>query len=252
MRPSRTGGPFSWGDNSLGRKRAIVVTLIVLACVLALAFALFRISRARCFSLVGEAICHVDTDQPLVALTLDDGPTAEGTPWALSTLRRYRAHATFFLIGASAAGQEKLVQQILADGNEVGNHSFTHVRMVGYSAGFYDSEIMRTDAALRQAGVQDLHLFRPPYGKKLIGLPRALARHDYRLIMWDVEDPSGAATPQAYAAEVVRQARPGSIILMHVMYRGDRIARAALPLVLQGLKARGFRIVTVGELLRYR
>ena len=252
MRPSRTGGPFSWGDNSLGRKRAIVVTLIVLACVLALAFALFRISRARCFSLVGEAICHVDTDQPLVALTLDDGPTAEGTPWALSTLRHYRAHATFFLIGASAAGQEKLVQQILADGNEVGNHSFTHVRMVGHSAGFYDSEIMRTDAALRQAGVQDLHLFRPPYGKKLIGLPRALARHDYRLIMWDVEDPSGAATPQAYAAEVVRQARPGSIILMHVMYRGDRIARAALPLVLQGLKARGFRIVTVGELLRYR
>jgi len=220
--------------------------------VLALAFALFRVSRARCFSLVGEAICHVDTDQPLVALTLDDGPTADGTPWALSTLRRYRVHATFFLIGASAAGQEKLVQQILADGNEVGNHSFTHVRMVGHSAGFYDSEIMRTDAALRQAGVQDLHLFRPPYGKKLIGLPRALARHDYRLIMWDVEDSSGAATPQAYAAEVVRQARPGSIILMHVMYRGDRIAQAAFPLVLQGLKARGFRIVTVGELLRYR
>ena len=70
--------------------------------------------------------------------------------------------------------------------------------------------------------------------------------------MWDVEDSSGAATPQAYAAEVVRQARPGSIILMHVMYRGDRIAQAAFPLVLQGLKARGFRIVTVGELLRYR
>ena len=227
----------------------IVVSLVTLMGVLALAFALFRISRARCFSLGGEAICHVDTDQPLVALTLDDGPTADGTPWALSTLRRYRAHATFFLIGASVAGQETLVRQILADGNEVGNHSFTHVRMIGHSDGFYDSEIMRTDAALRRAGVPDPHLFRPPYGKKLLGLPRALARHDYRMIMWDVEDPPGAATPEAYAAEVVRQARPGSIILMHVMYRGNRIAQAALPLVLQGLEARGFRVVTAGELL---
>jgi len=220
--------------------------------VLALAFALFHISRARCFSLVGEAICHVDTDQPIVALTLDDGPTADGTPRALATLRRYRAHATFFLIGASVAGQETLVRQIPADGNEVGNHSFTHVRMIGHSAGFYDSEIMRTDAALRRAGARDLHLFRPPYGKKLIGLPRTLARHDYRMIMWDVEDPLSATTPEAYAAEMVRQARPGSIILMHVMYRGDRIAQAALPLVLQGLEARGFRVVTVGELLRYK
>jgi len=226
--------------------------LVTLLGVLALAFALFHISRARCFSLVGEAICHVDTNQPIVALTLDDGPTADGTPWALATLRRHRAHATFFLIGASVAGQEPLVRQILAEGNEVGNHSFTHARMIGHSAGFYDSEIMRTDAALRRAGAADPQLFRPPYGKKLIGLPRALARHDYRMIMWDVEDPSGAATPEAYAAEVVRQARPGSIILMHVMYRGNRIAQAALPLVLQGLEARGFRVVTAGELLRYK
>jgi peptidoglycan/xylan/chitin deacetylase (PgdA/CDA1 family) len=222
------------------------------ALLLAAAFSLFQISRARCFSLTGEAICRVETDAPIVALSFDDGPTPEGIAWATSVLRPAHAHATFFLIGAEIPGREALVRQLLAEGHEVGNHSFSHVRMVLHSASFYDEEIMRTDALLRGAGVPAPNLFRPPYGKKLIGLPAALARHDYRMIMWDVEDPPGAATPQDYANAVVREARPGSIILMHIMYSGNRIAREALPLVVQGLEARGLRIVTVGELLGYR
>jgi peptidoglycan/xylan/chitin deacetylase (PgdA/CDA1 family) len=124
--------------------------------------------------------------------------------------------------------------------------------MALHASAFYDDEIMRTDALLRGAGVPSPNLFRPPYGKKLIGLPNALARHDYRMIMWDVEDPAGATTAQAYADAVVREARPGSIILMHIMYPGNRVAREALPLVVRGLQARGLRIVTVGELLRQR
>jgi peptidoglycan/xylan/chitin deacetylase (PgdA/CDA1 family) len=223
-----------------------------LALLLAGAFALFQISRARCFSLTGEAICHVETEAPLVALTFDDGPTAEGVALATSVLRAANAHATFFLIGGEIGGREALVSQLLAEGHEVGNHSFSHVRMMFHSSSFYEDEIMRTDALLRGAGVPAPSLFRPPYGKKLIGLPNALVRHDYRLIMWDVEDPPGATTPQAYADAIVRQARPGSIILMHIMYSPNRIARDALPLVVRGLQARGLRIVTVGELLRQR
>jgi peptidoglycan/xylan/chitin deacetylase (PgdA/CDA1 family) len=222
------------------------------ALLLAGAVILFQISRARCFSLTGEAICRVETNAPIVALSFDDGPTPEGVAWATSVLRPAHAHATFFLIGAEIPGREAFVRQLLAEGHEVGNHSFSHVRMVLHSSSFYDDEIMRTDALLRGAGVSAPNLFRPPYGKKLIGLPAALARHDYRMILWDVEDPPGAATPQDYANAVVREARPGSIILMHIMYSGNRVAREALPLVVRGLEARGLRIVTVGELLRHR
>jgi peptidoglycan/xylan/chitin deacetylase (PgdA/CDA1 family) len=222
------------------------------ALLLAAAFSLFQISRARCFSLTGEAICRVETNAPIVALSFDDGPAPEGIAWATSVLRPAHAHATFFLIGAEIPGREALVRQLLAEGHEVGNHSFSHVRMVLHSSSFYDDEIMRTDALLRGAGVSAPNLFRPPYGKKLIGLPAALARHDYRMILWDVEDPPGATTPQDYANAVVREARPGSIILMHIMYSGNRVARDALPLVVRGLEARGLRIVTVGELLRHR
>ena len=233
------------------RRFLIVVGAAIALLLLAAALALIEISRARCFSLVGEAICHVETREPLVALSFDDGPTPEGVAYATSVLRPASAHATFFLIGAQIPGHEALVRQLLAEGHEVGTHSFSHERMAFHSAAFYEDEIMRTDALLRAAGVPAPDLFRPPYGKKLIGLPRALERHNYRMIMWDVEDPPEAATPEAYAEAVVREARPGSIILMHVMYSTNRIARGALPLVVRGLQARGFRIVTVGELLRH-
>jgi peptidoglycan/xylan/chitin deacetylase (PgdA/CDA1 family) len=234
------------------RRRRILWCGAGLVLLLAIAFALFQVSRARCFSLVGEAICRVETERPLVALTFDDGPTRDGVELATRVLRDNDAHGTFFLIGGEIAGREPLVRRLLAEGHEIGNHSFSHVRMVLHRPGFYDEEIMRTDALLRGAGVPAPNLFRPPYGKKLIGVPNALARHGYRMIMWDVEDPPGAADARAYADRVVRAARPGSIILMHIMYKSNGLAREALPLVVQGLRARGFQLVTVGELLRHR
>jgi peptidoglycan-N-acetylglucosamine deacetylase len=233
-----------------GRRRALAWIGILFIALLLLAAALFQVSKARCFALVGEPICRVETDAPVVALTFDDGPTPQGVAWASQVLRQHDARGTFFLIGEAVPGQESLVRTLVADGHEIGNHSFSHVRMVGHGAAFYDSEIMRTDALLRAAGAPRPTLFRPPYGKKLIGLPRALARHDYRLIMWDIEDPPGAGTPQEYARQMVDQARPGSILLVHLMYRSNGVAREALPLIVEGLARRGFRMVTVSELLR--
>jgi len=233
-------------------RRIALWTALALAGLILVALAIFQVSKARCFALTGDIVCRVETTAPIVALTFDDGPTPEGVAWTSAVLRRHRARATFFLIGGEVGGREALVRRLLAEGHEIGNHSFSHVRMIGRSAAFYDAEIARTDAALRRAGVPSPSLFRPPYGKKLIGLPGALARHDYRMIMWDVEDPPGAATPRAYAEQMVRAARPGSILLMHVMYRDNRVARAALPLVVEGLQARGLRLVTVSELLRHR
>jgi peptidoglycan/xylan/chitin deacetylase (PgdA/CDA1 family) len=236
------------------RRRARLVTMLgaALALLAGASLAVFQISRARCFALVGEAICRVETSAPLVALTFDDGPTPEGVALATAALRAHGAHATFFLIGGAVEENAALVRQLLAEGHEVGNHSYSHERMIFHTSGWYEDEVMRTDALLRAAGVPAPTLFRPPYGKKLIGLPFALTQHNYRMIMWDVEDPPGATDARAYADEVLRQARPGSIILMHIMYNSNRIARMALPLVLRGLDERGLRVVTVGELLRRR
>lgn len=140
------------------------------------------------------------------------------------------------------------VRRILAAGHEVANHSWSHRRMIGGSSGWYDSEIARTAALLRRLGARGPLLFRPPFGKKLVGLPLAVRRQGHRMIMWDVAEPDTAG-PRAYAAHIIERARSGSIILMHIMHWSNGVAREALPLVIHGLRRRGFRIVTVGELL---
>lgn len=230
------------------RTRVLRRAAAVLMLTLAIAIALWRISKADCFVLVGEVTCRVETAEPIVALSLDDGPAVAGTEPVLATLERAGVHATFFLIGHYVEEEPGLVRRILAAGHEIANHSWSHRRMIGRSEAHYEEEIARTAAALRQLGGTGPLLFRPPFGRKLFGLPRAAARQGHRMIMWDVGEPD-TRDPRAYAAHIVERARPGSIILMHVMYSGNGTARAALPLVLEGLRRKGLRVVTVGELL---
>lgn len=221
---------------------ALIVALPVLYVVQ------HKVSKARCFALVGDLVCRADTSEKLVALTFDDGPTAHGVDAVLPLLDRYNAKGTFFLIGERAT--MPLVTKIVAAGHEIGNHSFNHHRMVYRSSSFYDDEIRRTDAALTAAGAPSPTLFRPPFGKKLVGLPLAVERSGKRMIMWDSGDPPDRA-PKMYAAKILAQVRPGSIVLIHPMYSGNATERAALPIILDGLNRRGFRMVTVSELLAF-
>ena len=226
--------------------RRVAGLCLAVAIGLAIPAALFKISKARCFTLTGQAICRVETDQKLVALTFDDGPTKAGLDAVLPELKRYNAKGTFFLIGADSKAE--LVRRVVDDGHEVGNHSYSHRRMIFRSSSFYEQEIRRTDAVLQQAGAPRPRLFRPPYGKKLIGLPLVIERNGQKMIMWDSGDPPDR-DPAIYARKVLDQVRPGSIVLIHPMYPREGTERAALPLILEGLKNRGYRMVTVSELL---
>ena len=229
------------------RRRWLLLGLGVLVVVAAGFFAAWRISSQRCFVLTGHVTCRVETRAPLVALTFDDGPTDLGLDSLLPELARHHARATFFVIGETVARRPDLAARLIAAGHELGDHSYTHRRMVGRPGRWYDRELALTEARLAAAGSRS-RLFRPPYGKKLVGLPLAVERHGLRMITWDVEDPA-ATDPAAYARQVLAEVRPGSIILMHPMYPSNATARAALPLILDGLAAKGLKAVTVGELL---
>ncbi len=234
---------------SISRRGALALA-VTIALLLAIAIAAFFVSRALCFQLIGRPICHVETRDRLVALSFDDGPTPEGVTIILDALRRYDAHATFFLIGGEVEKHPGEVRRLLAAGQEVGNHSYSHSRMWGLFPAPYVAEIRRTDALLRAQGAAPV-LFRPPYGKKLTGLPLAVERTGYRMVTWDIADPDEAGDARSYADRVLAQVKPGSIILIHAMYSSRRIAREALPLILTGLQARGYRAVSVSELLRH-
>lgn len=232
--------------------RRRIIVLVVVGLVIAGLFGVLQLTNARTFQVVGDLVARVDTERAVVALTFDDGPTTDYTQPVLEILKAHDVRATFFLTGRETAENPQGAKAIADAGHEIGNHSWSHNRMILVSPSTVREEIESTDAVIRDAGYTgELH-FRPPYGKKLVSLPWYLAQNDRTTIMWDVEpeaDPVTAADPQAMADYVIANATNGSIIIMHVMYESRRASRQALPALIDGLKARGLRFVTVSELL---
>lgn len=220
-----------------------------LAVGLVLAVGAWLVSRSTTWQLWGRIVARVETTEPMVALTFDDGPVASITPVVLDILAREGVRATFFLTGAELEGNPEAGRLIAAAGHELGNPSFSHRRMVLVGRAFVADEIGRTDRAIRATGYAGAILFRPPYGKKLWALPAWLAEHDRTTVTWDVApDGDPATSAEAITAAALAGVRQGSILLLHVMYPGRDRSRAALPLIIQGLRAKGFRFVTVSEL----
>ena len=226
------------------RKRLLIAPVALLA----LLTGLHLLSKAHCFQLTGELVCRVETQEKLVALTFDDGPTPWGVDETLAALSAGGATGTFFLIGSEVEERPELVGKLLAAGHEIGNHSYSHVHNIGRLPGFYRKEVGVTNRLLREAGAEPRY-FRPPFGQKLYGLPEAVAGAGLVTVMWDVEEDPSITDPRAFADHILGAVRPGSIVLIHPMYRANHTAREALPLIVEGLAAKGYRMVGVSELL---
>lgn len=231
------------------RARRVLFAGGALLLVLGALFGLWRLAKAPCVQPIGEMHCRVETSERLIALTFDDGPTERGVSTVLPILERTGAKATFFLVGQSVAERPELARRLAEAGHELGNHTYTHRRMLLRWPTTYADEIARTDAVLRKAGEPNPRLLRPPYGKRLVGLPLAAGKLGYKTIMWDVGDPPEMEDERAYAAAILFKARPGSIVLMHPMHGQGEVVGRALPIIIENLQARGFRLVTVSELL---
>lgn len=222
--------------------------MIAPVALLVLLTGLYLLSKAHCFQLTGDLVCRVETQDKLVALTFDDGPTPWGVDETLAALSDGAATGTFFLIGSEVEERPELVGRLLAAGHEIGNHSYSHVHNIGRLSGFYRDEVGKTDRLLREAGAEPRY-FRPPYGQKMYGLPKAVAAAGLTTVMWDVEEDPSINNPRAYADHILDAVRPGSIVLIHPMYRANRTAREALPLIVEELAGKGYRMVSVSELL---
>ena len=183
-----------------------------------------------------------------VALTFDDGGAG---PWAsmLSTLKAYHAHATFFPLGPYAAASPSLMRRTLAEGHAVGSHGWTHTAMTRQSYSGVRGEWIRSEAPWwNAAGATPVPYCRPPGGDYNGSTVAASGSAGFtRVIMWDV-DPSDWSEPgsSVIAQRVLSHVRPGSIVCMHL--RGQ--TAAALPTILSGLRARGYKAVSLPELFR--
>lgn len=232
------------------RKAAIVLVLLAGA-----AYATFQVSRSRTFQLFGEIVHRVETDRKVVALTFDDGPRTDVVDEILASLAKHGVKATFFVCGAEIENHPEAAKKLVAAGHELGNHSYSHVRMWFKSPSFIAGEFERTDALIRGAGHRGPIHVRAPYCKKLVALPWYFAKHDRIHVTFDVEPESDAeldADASRLIAHVLQKSEPGSIILLHPWYGGRERSRAAIDRIVAGLKEKGLELVTVDELLQLR
>ena len=226
--------------------------IAVIILLLASCFSLYHLSRSRKFQLFAPIVSQVQTDKPIIALTFDDGPTKAYTQDVLDLLDAKGIKATFFVTGNQTLENMDLAKSIVQAGHELGNHSFSHKRMVLKSPAFIREEIQETDKAIRQAGhVGDIY-FRPPYGKKLFVLPWYLRQNNRTTIMVSVEPDTFESSAEGMRSYVQREVEAGGIILLHVMYESNGEARAALPLIISDLQNAGYSFVSLQQHLHYR
>jgi peptidoglycan/xylan/chitin deacetylase (PgdA/CDA1 family) len=233
------------------RWRRLAVTLGAVALLAGGLNGLYHLARSRTTQLFGTLVARVETPERVVALTFDDGPTAAFVDELLSALGSHQARATFFVNGAHVAEAPEIARRLVAAGHELGNHTYSHERMVLRSQRFIRFQVEHTDELIRAAGQRGAIYFRPPFCWKLVGLPWFLWRTGRTTVTWDIDadSPANASDPARIVWECVRRVRPGSIMLLHVWYPARSASRAALPLILDQLQAKGYRFVTIRELL---
>jgi peptidoglycan/xylan/chitin deacetylase (PgdA/CDA1 family) len=187
--------------------------------------------------------------QATVALSFDDSPGPH-TEEIVKTLLSHGAKATFFIIGNRIAGHARLLRAMAGDGMELGNHSYSHPRNLATDGAGASRELEAADAAIRRASGFQPCLFRPPYGDLTPDLAQRAKQAGLTTAKWTV-DPADWTHPGAIAIRerVLAGARPGSIVVLHdnVESRGQTLQ--ALPAIIEGLRARGLRLVTISELL---
>jgi peptidoglycan/xylan/chitin deacetylase (PgdA/CDA1 family) len=193
-------------------------------------------------------IWMVQTREPVVALTFDDGPHPVHTPQVLDILKRHNAHATFFLIGERARQHPELIARIRAEGHEIGNHTDSMKTTLYMSAERFEQSLQHAEQTLELD--EGRKLMRPAGGLIRPSQVAAAKKHGYTVVVgssyaWDPERP-----PTAYIRwAIAKNLRPGAIAVLHDA-GGDRSRSvAALEGILADAEQKRLRCVTLSELL---
>ncbi len=196
----------------------------------------------------GVRVSRVAVPGPYVALTFDDGPHASYTPQILDILKRHGAHATFFVLGSRAASHPGILARAVAEGNEIGSHTWNHMNMARSSHAAICSDLDRTAAAIEKATGKRPRVMRPPYGAANSAVTSLVyGRYGTPAILWDVDTQDWRRPGVGVVVDrAVSKARSGSIILVHDIHASTL---AAVEGIVSGLQARGFKLVTVSQLM---
>lgn len=185
----------------------------------------------------------IDNKKPMVAISYDDGPHKENTPKILDILKQNNACATFFVLGKRVQHRENLLQQMLDQGCEIGNHSWDHKQLTKLSYDQVESEIEDTQNAVFEAVHVYPSLLRPPYGDTNMAVREQI---NMPAMLWDIDTEDWKnKNAEETARRALLQVKDGDIILMHDIQ--DSTVEASAKIIPE-LKNRGFQVVTVSQL----
>lgn len=182
-----------------------------------------------------NALWRMDKNEHSVYLTFDDGPIPESTPFILNTLRKYNIKATFFMVGDNVRKYPELYKQIVAEGHQVGNHTYHHLGSLKHWAVTYYVDVHDANELIHA------HLFRPPHGWMRHAVYWWMKRK-FTIVMWDLvtRDYSKLLTADDVVNNVKRFARNGSIITFHDSLKSIYKLQTALPESIEWLKEQGY------------
>ncbi|MDI1443189.1 polysaccharide deacetylase family protein [Polyangium sp. 6x1] len=228
------------------------ITLSALAAYTAIVLSGVLFLRLRMFV---DAVCRGPNDARGVALTFDDGPNPRHTPKVLAELDRAKVKATFFVIGKKAEAHPEIVRDIVARGHALGSHGYAHPRTFAMlSTSAVRADIERSLVVLEKITGRRPSLFRPPIGHTNPRIAKVVDELDLTVVGWSVRAIDGLASADAarVTARVTRGLEDGAIVLLHdAAERDDHVpaSLAALPRILEGMRAKNLDGVTVTELM---
>jgi peptidoglycan/xylan/chitin deacetylase (PgdA/CDA1 family) len=185
-----------------------------------------------------ERIWRIDTDEKILYFTFDDGPHPDATSFVLEELKRYNAKATFFCVGRNVKENFAVYERIISEGHRVGNHTFNHLN------GWKTNDKIYVEDIAKAAKIIDSNLFRPPYGKITGFQAKAIQGNKLHLkiIMWEVL--SGDFDPSVNGENcylnVVKNAKPGSVVVFHDSVKSLATLQHALPRLLKYYNDEGY------------
>ena len=233
-------------------KKHIGIGFLIIILFICVFYILHKISVSRDFQFFSNPINNQKTVKRIVALTFHDGPT-EYTEEIIGLLEELDIKATFFLIGNEMEKYPNETKLIISRGHQIGNHTYSHKRMVFKSLKYTKNEIDNSSNMIRKMGYNGEIVFRPPYFKKLIILPYYLKTQNIKTILADVEPETVLgfnSTSEKYSKYAIENVKNGSIILMHIMYKSRDEARKSITDIVVNLKEQGYDFVTVNDLLK--
>jgi peptidoglycan/xylan/chitin deacetylase (PgdA/CDA1 family) len=200
---------------------------------------------------VGERLPHVlfcvDTNEPVIALTIDDGPHATVTPAILDVLARHGAHATFFVLGECIPGNEALLDRIRNEGHELANHLFTDMPSILLSDTEIESQLVAVDSMITTGPIK---WFRPGSGWFRRGMLQVVRKHGYRCVLGSVYPiDTHVRSNSLIEKNALGGLAPGAILVLHDG-QADRMRTVeVLESILPRIKALGLRVVTLTDLV---